>query len=174
MKKRAAFNKRPPARKSNTTTRALFRPTLKPLTSYMLEHGMLATGLLTGGLLLAPLAYSAPEGGKVIEGQGSISEVSELDTHISQLSQNLLMEFESFDLTQDESVLISQPNAAAWFVGNIVGGSPTAIFGSISANGKVALVNAQGIIFGETSSVSAARCICFISWAQFERRVRKW
>ncbi len=56
------------------------------------------------------------------------------------------MEFDSFDLSVDESVLITQPNASAWFIGNVVGGSPTAIFGNITANGRIALVNASGVI----------------------------
>jgi filamentous hemagglutinin family protein len=129
---------------------------LRPLLSHMLEKGLLAGTLVTGQLLLAPLAHAGPEGGAVVSGQGTITKVNSLDTHINQQSQNLLMNFDSFDLSKDESVLITQPNAAAWFVGQVVGGSPTAIFGSITANGQVALVNPRGVIFGETASINAA------------------
>ena len=160
MKKRPSGRNKKPARKLRSQTRDFFRPAFRPklklLNSRMLETGMLASSLLTGGLLFAPLLHAAPQGGKVVEGKGSVTEVSPLETLISQESQNLLMEFDSFDLTEEESVLISQPNASAWFVGSIVGGSPTAIFGSITANGQVALVNSRGIIFGETSSINAA------------------
>ena len=156
MKKRPSGNRFKPMRKPSARTQASFRPKLKPLKLRMLETGMLASSLLTGGLLFAPLLHAAPQGGIVIEGEGSVTEVSPYETLISQETQNLLMEFDSFDLTAEESVLISQPNASAWFVGSIVGGSPTAIFGSITANGKVALVNSRGIIFGETSSINAA------------------
>ncbi|MCH7742157.1 MAG: filamentous hemagglutinin N-terminal domain-containing protein, partial [Proteobacteria bacterium] len=122
----------------------------------MLEKGLLASGLMASQLLLAPLAIAGPEGGVVVSGKGSVTSVSPLETHIAQESQNLLMNFDSFDVGVDESVLITQPNAAAWFVGRIVGGSPTAIFGNITANGRIALVNPRGVIFGETSSISAA------------------
>ncbi|MBO7006168.1 MAG: filamentous hemagglutinin N-terminal domain-containing protein, partial [Pseudomonadales bacterium] len=135
---------------------ALARPNkLKPLTSFMLQRGLVATGI-AGSLLFAPLLQAAPEGGVVIDGEGTVTHVDDMTTHIDQMTQNLLMEFESFDLSADESVLITQPNASAWFVGNVVGGSPTAIFGNITANGQVALVNASGVIFGETASINAA------------------
>ncbi|MFN3237490.1 MAG: hypothetical protein ACE37D_10555, partial [Pseudomonadales bacterium] len=91
--------------------------------SAMLEKGLMASTLLGGQLLLAPLAAAGPEGGVVVSGQGSVTRLNALDTKIDQQSQNLLMNFDSFDLNADESVLISQPNAAAWFVGQIVGGS---------------------------------------------------
>ena len=107
----------------------------------MLEKGMLASGLMASQLLLAPLVMAGPEGGVVVSGEGTVTKVSLLETHIAQESQNLLMNFDSFDVDVDESVLITQPNAAAWFVGQIVGGSPTAIFGNITANGRIALVN---------------------------------
>ncbi|MBO6597620.1 MAG: filamentous hemagglutinin N-terminal domain-containing protein, partial [Pseudomonadales bacterium] len=121
----------------------------------MLQRGLVATGI-AGSLLFAPLLQAAPEGGVVIDGEGTVTHVDDMTTHIDQMTQNLLMEFESFDLSADESVLITQPNASAWFVGNVVGGSPTAIFGNITANGQVALVNASGVIFGETASINAA------------------
>ena len=132
------------------------RPRLRPLMSHMLEKGLLAGTLVAGQILFAPLAHAGPEGGTVISGQGSITRINALDTQISQQSQNLLMNFDSFDLSKDETVLINQPDAAAWFVGRVVGGSPTAIFGSITANGRIALVNPQGVIFGETASINAA------------------
>ena len=130
----------------------------------MLEKGLMTSTLIGGQLLLAPLASAGPEGGVVVSGQGSVTKVTDLDTRIDQQSQNLLMNFDSFDVAADESVLISQPNAAAWFVGQVVGGSPTAIFGSITANGQVALVNRQGVIFGETASHQRSRCVCLRTW----------
>jgi filamentous hemagglutinin family protein len=129
---------------------------LKPLASSMIESGLLVSSLMAGQLLLAPISYGAPQGGVVVAGEGTLTRINNLNTKIAQDSQNLLMNFDSFDLNVDESVLITQPNAAAWFVGRIVGGSPTAIFGSITANGQIALVNPRGVVFGETARVDAA------------------
>ncbi|MBV1878620.1 MAG: filamentous hemagglutinin N-terminal domain-containing protein, partial [Pseudomonadales bacterium] len=129
---------------------------LKPLVSHMIEKGLLASSLMAGHLLLAPLVQAGPEGGVVVSGSGSVTQVTNLDTHISQQSQNLLMNFDSFDVAVNESVRISQPNVSSLFVGQIVGASPTTIFGSVSANGRVALVNPRGVIFGESATINAA------------------
>ena len=40
---------------------------LRPMTSLMIEKGLLTSGLMAGQLLLAPMVMSAPEGG-VVEG----------------------------------------------------------------------------------------------------------
>ncbi|MFT7688766.1 MAG: filamentous hemagglutinin family protein, partial [Candidatus Azotimanducaceae bacterium] len=140
--------------KKAATQSSRFR--LRPLTSYMLEKGLLASSLIAGQMLLSPASLAGPEGGVVVSGDGTITKVSDVETKIAQESQNLLMNFDSFDLSSNESVLITQPNAAALFVGQIIGGSPTAIFGSITANGRVALVNPRGIIFGKTATINAA------------------
>ena len=132
------------------------RPRLKPLVRAMAEGGLLGSLVLAGGLGLSQNVFAGPEGGVVISGAGSVSQVAPKVTHIDQYSQNLLMNFESFDVAADESVQILQPDITAWFVGRVVGGSPTSIFGAISANGQVALVNPRGVIFGESSTVDAA------------------
>jgi len=142
--------------RKNIKIRTQSRHRLRPLASHMIRKGLLAGSLIAGQLLLAPSVYAGPEGGVVVSGQGSVTKVTDLDTTILQDSQNLLMNFDSFNLTADETVLITQPNAAALFVGQIIGGSPTAIFGSITANGRVALVNPRGIIFGKTATINAA------------------
>ncbi|MFT6518263.1 MAG: filamentous hemagglutinin family protein, partial [Candidatus Azotimanducaceae bacterium] len=132
------------------------RPRLRPLTAKMLDRGLLGLSLLASQLLLAPLAQAGPEGGVVISGQGQVNQISPVQTNINQQSQNLLMNFDSFDVDSNESVQISQPNASAWFVGEVLGGAPTNIMGSITANGKVALINPRGVIFGETATIDAA------------------
>ncbi|MBD3648536.1 MAG: filamentous hemagglutinin N-terminal domain-containing protein, partial [Pseudomonadales bacterium] len=129
---------------------------LKPMTAYMVERGLLAGGLVAGQLLLSSGAWAGPEGGVVVRGSGTITRVNQYQTHIGQESQNLLMNFDSFDLSVDESVNITQPDASSWFVGNVLSSAPTEIFGSITANGKVALVNPRGVIFGKTARVDAA------------------
>lgn len=129
---------------------------LRPLARQMIETGLLAGSLMASQLLLAPLAYGAPQGGVVVQGQGSVTHVNSRDTHINQQSPNLLMNFDSFNLAKDESVRISQPGASSVFVGQILGGSATRIYGSINANGQIALVNPHGVIFGKTATINAA------------------
>ncbi|MDH5737817.1 MAG: filamentous hemagglutinin N-terminal domain-containing protein, partial [Gammaproteobacteria bacterium] len=131
-------------------------PELKPLSLFIRGRGFLSGTLVASHMLLAMVAQAGPEGGVVVSGQGDVEKLSMLDTRINQHSQNLFMNFSSFDVAADESVLISQPDVSSWFVARIVGGSATAIFGSITANGQVAFINSRGVIFGETATLDAA------------------
>src|ERR1700761_732315 len=63
---------------------------------------------------------------------------------VNQTSNTALLNWASFDIGSGASVNFVQPNAAALAINKIFQGSPSQIFGSLSANGRVYLINQNG------------------------------
>ena len=82
---------------------------------------------------------AAPEGGNVVAGQGSIATPSSTTTVVSQQSQNLVINWNSFNIGTSELVEFVQPSSSATALNRVMGGSVSQIYGSIKSNGKVFL-----------------------------------
>lgn len=107
--------------------------------------------------MLAPaLALAGPTGGAVIAGQVHIGQPDALTTLVQQASQNAVINWQQFNVGGQELVQFVQPSASAAILNRIVGGSPSEILGNISANGRVFLINTQGVMFGAGSRVDVA------------------
>ncbi len=98
-------------------------------------------------------AYAGPAGGVVAAGGASISS-SAGSTTINQSTQNAAINWQSFNIAQGESVRFVQPNSNSVALNRVLGSNPSSILGSLSANGKVFLVNPNGILFGKGASVN--------------------
>ncbi|ROH89103.1 filamentous hemagglutinin N-terminal domain-containing protein [Stagnimonas aquatica] len=112
-------------------------------------------------LALAPvltpaLALAGPTGGTVIAGQVNIGQPDALTTLVQQNSQTAVVNWQQFNVGGQELVQFVQPSASAAILNRIVGGSPSEILGNISANGRVFLINTQGVMFGAGSRVDVA------------------
>ena len=105
-----------------------------------------------------PLANAAPTGGEVVGGSGAISQ-SGTTTTINQATQNLAINWQSFNVAADERVQFIQPNASAIALNTILSNNGTTIAGRIDSNGKVILVNANGIFFTATSVLNVGSII---------------
>ncbi len=99
-------------------------------------------------------AYAGPEGGQVTGGIGSISTPNATTTLIQQQSQNLAIDWQSFNVATDELVRFEQPSASSSVLNRILDQNPSQIFGAIEANGNVFLSNPNGLIFGSTATVN--------------------
>ena len=108
--------------------------------------------LLTQPFYLSYL-HAAPTGGEVVGGTGSISQ-ADLTTTINQSSQNLAIDWQSFDVNTNETVNFVQPNTSSVALNRILGNNGTTIQGQINANGQVLLVNPNGVYFTSTSSIN--------------------
>ncbi|NCO39044.1 MAG: filamentous hemagglutinin N-terminal domain-containing protein, partial [Armatimonadetes bacterium] len=106
--------------------------------------------LLTG---LCSLALAAPEGGNVVAGQAAISKPDALTTSILQSSQSAIINWKGFSIDVNELVKFLQPNAGAVALNRVTGIDPSTILGELLANGRVFLVNPNGILFGPHSKV---------------------
>lgn len=118
--------------------------------------GKAILGLWLTCWLTPAFASGLPQGGTITHGQGSISTPSATQMQIDQFSQRMAADFHSFDIAKDHGVNISQPGMESLFVGRITGESATQIFGTLTANGQVMLLNPRGVVFGEGSRVDTA------------------
>src|SRR5271165_5707897 len=78
---------------------------------------------------------------------------------IDQASAKALLNWATFDVSADGKVTFNQPSATSVALNRIFQGNPSAIFGSVSANGQIYLVNPNGFVFGKGATVNAAGLI---------------
>ena len=101
------------------------------------------------------LALAGPTGGTVVAGQANIGGAPG-STVINQGSQNAVINWANFNINKGESVQFVQPNSNAVALNRVLGNDGTTILGNLSANGKVFIVNPNGILFGQGASVNTA------------------
>ena len=116
----------------------------------VLALGLLATTCLTGH------ASANPAGGSVAVGQATISQPSATNTIITQLSSKALINWSSFSIPGGSSVTVHQPGASSILVDRVTGGSRSLLFGTLTANGQVWLINGAGIVVGPGANITAA------------------
>ncbi|WP_300654802.1 filamentous hemagglutinin N-terminal domain-containing protein [Pseudomonas sp.] len=98
-------------------------------------------------------AYALPTDGSVSAGSASIASGAG-STTITQTTQNVSINWQSFNIAQGESVNFAQPNSSAIALNRVVGSDPSSILGSLNANGTVFLINPNGVLFGQSAAVN--------------------
>ncbi|MFT4583043.1 MAG: filamentous hemagglutinin family protein [Gammaproteobacteria bacterium] len=113
---------------------------------------VLFPGLVLG--LQVGAAVAGPQGGTVVGGSGNISRQNDRTTVIQQQSQNLAIDWQKFDVRQNEVVQFNQPGRNAQALNRIFDQNASQIHGRINANGRVLLMNPNGVIFGPNAHVN--------------------
>lgn len=104
-------------------------------------------------LCLSTLAQAAPVGGIVTSGGATISSAGS-NTTINQSTSKAIINWQGFNVGASESVRFNQPSSSAIVLNRVVGPDGSSIMGNISANGRVFLINPNGILFGSGSQVN--------------------
>lgn len=104
--------------------------------------------------LISTPCFSAPVGGEVTSGNGAIQTLNDTTTVVTQESNSLSINWQSLNLSADELLRFEQPTSQSSALNTILDQQPTEIFGRIDANGRVFLMNPNGIIFGESARIN--------------------
>jgi len=75
---------------------------------------------------------------------------------VNQSSNAAILNWSSFNISADGKVTFKQPSTGAIALNRIFDANPSSIFGSLNANGQIYLINANGFLFGSTSTVNVA------------------
>lgn len=106
-----------------------------------------------------PASNALPRGGVVAAGNVQIGAPSNNRLDITQSSQRAIVNWNSFDIGSQAAVHIVQPNADASMLNRVLSSDPTRIFGRLSANGRVFIVNPNGVVFGAGSRVDTGALV---------------
>jgi filamentous hemagglutinin family protein len=115
------------------------------------------SGLLTGGLLtlMCVPALAGPEGERVVRGSAEFQRAGDVTTIVA--ADRTIINYRSFDIGAGETVRFVQPDADSRVLNRIKSATPTQIDGSLLANGRVYLVNAAGVTFGQGAVVDVGQ-----------------
>ncbi|HEY1399530.1 YDG domain-containing protein, partial [Roseateles sp.] len=94
-----------------------------------------------------------PTGAQIAAGQAALTQQGS-QLRIDQSSNKLILNWNSFDIGSGASVRFNQTGADAVALNRVTGGAPSQIFGDLSANGQVWLVNNSGVVFGKGATVN--------------------
>jgi len=108
--------------------------------------------------IVNPALAAGPKGGVVVSGSGSITKDA-AETIIKQNSQHMAINWDSYNVASGERVQYIQPNSQSVSLNNILSSNGSVIAGNIDANGKVILVNPNGIVFSQTSTLDVGSLV---------------
>jgi filamentous hemagglutinin family protein len=116
----------------------------------ILRHNALYLAIISA--LYPSFSAANPSGAQVISGQVSIDQSVSGVTTIKN-SPNAIINWQNFNIAKNEITQFIQQNGQSAVLNRIVGGNPSEILGSLYSNGKVFLINPNGIVFGAGSQI---------------------
>ncbi len=117
----------------------------------------LVLGLLLG-LSSGQAAYANPTGAEVINGQVTFAQPDANTLNITN-SNGAVINWQQFSIQQNEITRFIQDSANSAVLNRIVGQDPSALLGQLLSNGRVFLINPNGIVFGPNSVIDTAGLI---------------
>jgi trimeric autotransporter adhesin len=112
------------------------------------KTGRLACAVAWACLVIGHTAQAQmPQGGRVVAGSVSLPSQAATQQTLTQYSNKAIVNWESFSIGAGNRLRIDQPGRNAVLLNRVTGGQPSSIFGQLSANGQVFLLNPQGIYF---------------------------
>src|SRR5258706_8796639 len=112
-----------------------------------------AAGLIVVGQCAT--AWANPQGGTVRAGGATITTTPGR-TEINQTSDRVIIDWQGFSIGANELTRFNQPSSGSAALNRVTGGDPSKILGQLQANGKILLINPNGILFGAGSKVDVA------------------
>jgi filamentous hemagglutinin family protein len=98
------------------------------------------------------LENALPQGINVVSGSAS-SAAAGNDLNIT-TSERPIIEWNSFNIGRINTVNYIQPSSSSVALNRVVGVDPSVVYGTLNANGRVFVVNPNGIFFGTGSQVN--------------------
>lgn len=117
----------------------------------------IAIALASAGLPLLALA-ELPQGGNVVSGSGSISQ-SGPDMTVTTNTPRTAIDWQRFSVGADNRITFNQPNGKSVTLNRVIGGDPSKIYGAVTSNGQLILVNPNGVWIGPKAHISSSALI---------------
>jgi filamentous hemagglutinin family protein len=120
-----------------------------------LRHLLLTTSAL---LVLGSLPGAAgPDGANVVGGSANVQGQSTGSVIVNQSSDRAIINWNTFNIGIGESARFNQPGVSSVILNRVIGGlGPSTIDGTLTANGRVFVVNGDGLVIGSHAVINTA------------------
>jgi filamentous hemagglutinin family protein len=99
-------------------------------------------------------AQANPMGGQVVSGNASFNTSGNTLTVTN--TPGAIIHWQDLSIQQNEVTRFAQQSASSAVLNRVVGGNTSQLLGSLQSNGRVFLVNPNGIVFGQGATVDVA------------------
>jgi len=111
----------------------------------------------TSAVALGSTALANPLGGQVVGGNATVQGQGTSTVTVTQTTNSAIVNWTTFNIGAGERTNIIMPNSSSVQLDRVTGGQgPSQILGTLTSNGRVFLVNPDGLLFGPGSVVNAA------------------
>src|SRR5664279_5284556 len=104
-------------------------------------------------LAMSSAALALPLGGKVVNGNATISTPTPGTEVVKQTTDKAIIDWQSFSIAAGEKVRFYAPSSTSITLNRVTGYDPSVILGQMSSNGRVFLLNPYGVVFGAGARV---------------------
>jgi filamentous hemagglutinin family protein len=110
--------------------------------------------------LAAASVLAGPNNGNVVGGAATIQGQGTANVIVNQSTQNAIINWQTFNIGSGETTKIYMPNSSSTQLDRVTGGQgPSQILGTLYSNGKVFLVNPDGILFGMGARINVGSLV---------------
>jgi len=130
---------------------------MKPLKTNTRQSALPLSAALLGALILGVSSgkvMANPAGATVIHGQATFAQQGSVFTITN--TPNTIINWSSFSIQPGELTRFIQESSNSTVLNRITGQDPSRILGALQSNGRVFLINPNGILFGRDSQVNVA------------------
>ncbi len=132
----------------------LYRQRDRRGTAYSEGYRLLCAALAFIQILLPALAAALPTDGHVAGGQATIHQTNPKALTIQQATDKAILNWKSFSIAADEAVRFIQPSTSSIALNRVIGVDPSVILGRLQSNGRIFLINPNGILFGDGAQIN--------------------
>ena len=109
-------------------------------------------------VLFPSVSHGLPEIDEISSGDANISYPDPSTLRID-AADNTIINYQSFNINEGESVLINLPTIDSRILNRVIGGQASQLLGNLEANGLFILINQAGIYVGPNASIDAQSLI---------------
>lgn len=119
----------------------------------------IAITLASSGLpLYASADSNLPQGGSVVSGSGSISQ-SGPEMTVNTTTPRTAINWQRFNVGADNKITFNQPDGKSVTLNRVIGSDPSKIYGAVTSNGQLILVNPNGVWIGPKAHISSSALV---------------
>ncbi len=104
-------------------------------------------------ILFAPTVFALPQDGNVRSGDVQLNKINPKRLDVNQSTNKAIIDWHSFNIAEDEHAHFQMPSSDSLNLSRVTGGQRSDIFGKLSSNGRLMLINPNGVVFGRNSRV---------------------